>query len=577
MHFRLFRDIASRFRADVSRGRGAPRGRMWFAAIGIDRYRTWGRLHNAVSDARGALELFLRLGFEQACPPVFDEVATGEALRRLVTDDLAVLEPEDSLVVFFAGHGHTVTRTFSGSTSVKTKKGYIIPVDGELPGGSVNTWVRLDSWLGDVTQLPVKHVLVILDACHSGIALDPVVPVVRWRGAETGWTRSLAELHARRSRRVITSSRDDQLAMDTGPVPGHSLFTGCLVEALTGGLAAATGKSTVTGTEIGSYVQRCVIDFPGSHQSPEFGALELDDRGEMIVPLKEVSLDQRPGDTKPAAASSAVRPDGEASAEPGDGTVPGRQRTGNSAVRRSRYVITAAAILGTGISATAIAALSGLAGEPRAGSPLARDVGRAPAHDAVALEPPAPVRSEPDPSLPDVAAPASAPARAPAGAQARPPAAAPARTTTVAPVRTTTVAPARTRAVAPARTPTRRQAWLDAQLFGADNTQGAVERVSFVRTAQGYQVQFKKGIGFLCGVEFDRAGDPSTLVDCTASSSIWTARPARMPLRCDIDASKGQVRCLAPYELQGPNHDSTKAEFVLVRDMNPDETARTAR
>jgi hypothetical protein len=40
------------------------RGRAYIAVIGIDRYRAWNRLYNAVSDANGALALFVRLGFE---------------------------------------------------------------------------------------------------------------------------------------------------------------------------------------------------------------------------------------------------------------------------------------------------------------------------------------------------------------------------------------------------------------------------------------------------------------------------------------------------------------------------------
>lgn len=39
-------------------------GRNVIAVVGIDRYRKWPRLNNAVNDARGALNAFLRLGFE---------------------------------------------------------------------------------------------------------------------------------------------------------------------------------------------------------------------------------------------------------------------------------------------------------------------------------------------------------------------------------------------------------------------------------------------------------------------------------------------------------------------------------
>jgi len=254
-------------------------GRAYIAVIGIDQYSTWNRLYNAVSDARGALRLFAGFGFELIGPPLLDDDATGDALRRLVVDDLSGLGNDDSLVLFFAGHGHTVTRSYGG-TSVRD--GYVIPVDGESPGGRAHTWLRLESWLTEITRIPAKHILVILDACHSGLALGPILQW-RSRGMEHARKEPLEQLRARRSRRIITSALDDQLAMDGGPVPGHSLFTGCLVEAMTGGLVASTGHQIVTGSEIGHYVQRRVSEYPGSVQTPDFGALELDDRGELLV------------------------------------------------------------------------------------------------------------------------------------------------------------------------------------------------------------------------------------------------------------------------------------------------------
>ena len=54
----------------------------------------------------------------------------------------------------------------------------------------------------------------------------------------------MAALIARRSRRIITSARR-RVARDGGPLPDHSLFTGCMLEALAGGLLP---DGTVTGT-----------------------------------------------------------------------------------------------------------------------------------------------------------------------------------------------------------------------------------------------------------------------------------------------------------------------------------------
>jgi hypothetical protein len=269
--------------------RDADRGRMYVVVIGIDRYRAWGSLHNAVRDATGALDAFQRLGFELARPPLIDDAATGDAIRHLVTDELRALGANDSLVVFFAGHGHTVTTRFADDTA--TKQGYLIPFDAEPRGGRIGTWLSLRSWLAEITHLPPKHILVILDACHSGVALDPVI---RWRGSDVRLTHAMEQLRARRSRRVITSALDDQLALDSGPLPGHSLFTGCLIQALTGGMSTGIGPPVVTGSELGLHVQRRVAAYPNSRQTPDFGALELDDRGELIVELPGLAPAEQP-------------------------------------------------------------------------------------------------------------------------------------------------------------------------------------------------------------------------------------------------------------------------------------------
>jgi hypothetical protein len=94
-----FRDIGfepAAFDDDVA-------GRRLVAVIGIDRYQSWPHLSNAVNDARGALDAFVRSGFEPLGEPLIDKAATMAAIRALVTDELARLSEDDSLVLFFAG------------------------------------------------------------------------------------------------------------------------------------------------------------------------------------------------------------------------------------------------------------------------------------------------------------------------------------------------------------------------------------------------------------------------------------------------------------------------------------------
>jgi hypothetical protein len=69
--------------------------------------------------------------------------------------------------------------------------------------------------------------------------------------------------------------------MDSGPIRNHSLFTGCLIEALDGGMASH--GELVTGSQIGLYLQQRITAYPASSQTPDFGSLEEDKRGELMV------------------------------------------------------------------------------------------------------------------------------------------------------------------------------------------------------------------------------------------------------------------------------------------------------
>lgn len=274
----------------------APSGRSVIAAIGIDRYQSWQRLTNAVNDARGVLELFGRLGFEQVTEPLLDDAATGTAIQALVMDDLRTLGARDSLVLFYAGHGGTRTDQL-GSHEVKT--GYLIPIDAS---DKAATWIDLEGWLRAVARLPAKHILVILDACHSGIALGPII---KWRDTGTWRDTPLGTLKARRSRRIITSALDDQVALDSGPVYGHSLFTGCLIEGLTHGIGGGSSGVT-TGSELGLYVQHRVIRYPWSRQTPDFGTFDFDDHGELVIPLVSERTENSTIASEPPTASPAL-------------------------------------------------------------------------------------------------------------------------------------------------------------------------------------------------------------------------------------------------------------------------------
>jgi very-short-patch-repair endonuclease len=275
-------------------------GRRCISVIGIDQYRTWDRLDNAVNDARGVLAAFEQHGFVSIAAPLLNDAATGDALRRLPGSLKLELGRSDSLVVFFAGHGHTVTDQIPDGYSVST--GYLIPVDADRTERGAHTWEGIDNWLTAIARLPARHILVILDSCHSGIALSRSV---QHRGLGVRTDGASVPVYERLSRRVLTSAADDQRAMDGGPIAGHSVFTGYLIEALRRSSSAWQESSAVGVRDIAEYVRRRVQEFSGFTQVPDMGVLEFHDSGELFLSLGRRRAVSAPSRTAPRGTHAA--------------------------------------------------------------------------------------------------------------------------------------------------------------------------------------------------------------------------------------------------------------------------------
>ncbi|MFO0701112.1 MAG: caspase family protein [Nitrospira sp.] len=261
------------------------KGKSVFVAIGIDNYVHWQKLHNAVSDATAVQAVFVeKLGFTAPVPPLLDQAATKSAIQALVDDHLRkILTPDDRLVLFVAGHGHTRVDTV-GNHNIET--GFIVPVGART--GSEEQWsdyVKLDDFLETIGRLPARHVLVILDSCHSGFAVGSSMK--SFRSVE----RYKSDLANKVSRRVITSAMREQLASDNGPIPKHSLFAGILINGLNCGKSDIDRNGLVTSSELSLYIQQQVGESSQSKQTPDFGSFHYDDRGELGISLNSQTFD----------------------------------------------------------------------------------------------------------------------------------------------------------------------------------------------------------------------------------------------------------------------------------------------
>ena len=237
-------------------------GKSHALVIGINDYEHAPRLSHAQNDANA----FARVLLERFCftkehlTILTDRDATRSQIfstfMKYVQD--SNVGRDDRIVVFFAGHGHTVPAR-------RGEIGFLLPVDGDP--SDLSTLIRWDDLTRNADLIPAKHMFFVMDACYGGLALtrSPV---------QAGGMRFLRDMLQRFSRQVLTAGKADETVADAnGPRPGHSLFTGHLLDALDGG---ATTEGVVTASGVMAYVHQKVARDQYSRQTPHYGFFDGD-------------------------------------------------------------------------------------------------------------------------------------------------------------------------------------------------------------------------------------------------------------------------------------------------------------
>jgi formylglycine-generating enzyme required for sulfatase activity len=252
--------------------------------IGINDYGELGPLDTAIHDAEGvAKSLKEDLGFEVTL--LRDAEASRSAVLSHLSGPLTQTDPDDRVLVYFAGHGLT-RRTTTGD-----EVGMLVPHG--VGAGQYHDTIEMDYLVDRSKFISAKHILFVLDACFSGLA------VMR---TTTQYDRLLEDLMTRRSVQAVAAGQQDQLVADRWGPAGHSIFTGLLLDRLgqPGGL--------LTGNEMGLYLQRQVGMHTHSRQTPHYGHL-LGSQGGDFVFWAEETVVELPADLRGAIENSisAVR------------------------------------------------------------------------------------------------------------------------------------------------------------------------------------------------------------------------------------------------------------------------------
>jgi hypothetical protein len=175
--------------------RNAVVGKQWAVFIAIDRYSEWPPLTNPVKDTKEIRDILTENYFIDEVRELYDLEATAANIRRLFAGLREQVQINDSVFVFYAGHGHTDNLTNTG---------FWIPTDGGQDELVQTGWLPNIQIRNLLSALAAKHVFLIADACFSGDILDtsrgasPVINSEYYRRA-----------YSRVSRQVMTSGASE--------------------------------------------------------------------------------------------------------------------------------------------------------------------------------------------------------------------------------------------------------------------------------------------------------------------------------------------------------------------------------
>ena len=232
--------------------RGAEReSDLHLVLVGINRYKNNAlNLTYAEPDATGMKEFFRdervkRLFKEVHVYTLLNDQATGANIRRLFSEVEKKARPQDTLLIYLAGHGDTIGEEW-----------YFIPHDTVTP--EIEADLKRDGISNTAISEAIKRckaqkVFVMIDACKSGKL------ILAMRSTEA--RKALVQLARSTGTYIISASTDQQYAAEIKEL-GHGVFTYTLLE----GLQGKGGEKKVTVEGLIHYVKNRLPELTEKHR-----------------------------------------------------------------------------------------------------------------------------------------------------------------------------------------------------------------------------------------------------------------------------------------------------------------------
>jgi len=278
--------------------------------VGINKYPglpAQFQLNFAVNDAKSVRDVLVQsYGFKaENVTLLTDKEATKEAITHALNQLASSkdVQQDDRVLIYFSCHGQTVP--LPGDAG---EMGFLVPTDAKVDldnagdsAGYLDTCLPMSEVWDSLKLCPAKHILVIADACFSGLLASS-------RGLAAS-KDTIDVMLSRRARQVITAGSKGEPSTERADL-GHGVFTSKFLEELTA-RAKAVGQ-VFTVSDLFATLQVGVSNATNGKQSPQLGNFDTD--GEFLfapggvyqpaAPIKP--SDAGPATTQPDAAHVAT-------------------------------------------------------------------------------------------------------------------------------------------------------------------------------------------------------------------------------------------------------------------------------
>lgn len=240
--------------------------------IAIANYKNVTPLPNAVlNDARDVVSVLTspsHCGYNpQNVTTLVDNEATLSAVRGALDHVSTRANAEDTVVIFFSGHGARVGDPADPQSA-------LVPVDCQLDRIDSTTLPEA-TFSAALTQIQAKRIVVFIDACHSGGA-GSLKAALAENPTILGFSeKSLDRLAQGTGRVLIASSRASETSLIFDGAR-NSLFTHHLLDALRGN-GKTSGDGLIRIFEVFNHVAEKVRNAAPGRQHPIFKANDLED------------------------------------------------------------------------------------------------------------------------------------------------------------------------------------------------------------------------------------------------------------------------------------------------------------